>query len=365
MLSESNLIRQPLALLRGPALDPTRGINFMAPSIDRSLPKYTTATVARQIVEMHQTYFDANIVAFRRLSIRDLIQKLPNDLATSLKPIDAVIRNHQAFGEWVEKADDGMYGCMLFIMASWVTDAQGPIADRLNQLGRQIVVQIQTIFADESEIIRRAKHRAARRFQAVVAFFLRAHRALQPVRELLANPTSCRRMLAEWNHYVFTPRLVVEDMNLNGSLCVGLGLFNKFRYLFGIEEEHGQPSVQVPTADDLLKRWMSFLRRLPTYCPATSVRYISMVIKVIGLGAINQMKEKGMPSTDHWMALKSAIDHLMMFLIHADGLIKPIADCQFNARVLSSELTSLVGDDGPDSGLQNEIPTNTSTTVPM
>ena len=364
LVAEDNLVRQQLALLPGLAVDPTKGINFTAPSIDRFLPKHAIGKVAKQIVEMHQEYYDASIHAFRRLSVRDLTQSLPTELATSLGSIDQGIRNHQAFGEWIEKGDNGMYGCMLFIMASWVTNAQGPASDRLERFGRLIVIQIQTIFDDQGDVIRQAKHRAARRFQSTLSLFLRAHGALQPVRELLADPLCCRKMLDEWNHYVFTPRLVVEEINFTGPLCISVDLFKKFPYLLGVEEEDGGFSTQVPTADDLLKRWMSFLRSLSTLCPSASVRYISMVVKVVGLGAISQMKEKGMPSTDHWMSFKLAIDHLMVFLIHADGLIKPIANCQHDASDVPHVTMCPDEDDDPDSTLQDHAPDDPPTQAP-
>ncbi|KAL1879075.1 hypothetical protein VTK73DRAFT_7401 [Phialemonium thermophilum] len=313
---------------------------LVLPRIEPFLPEGTDPDTAKSLAALYRSHCTSLVECIRYCKEKTFFHLFTSFQGTLTMPVQKLFGN-PALAPWIEECDFVLYQRMMRIVSGLALQVvPKPVLDTLRNISERLVPHIQESFQGQPAHVIRAKEAPATIFAALLDRALRVNLTAHAAANMLSNPGNRDLMYMEWITMVYVrkvaecvPSRAMDDV-VNLLLTEIRGLLDPVSVPWDVEALtlHGdvalktgrQPAAESTgetTASNVLDRWVSFLRSLPSRFPYASHTDIVWCVQRIGTAVMRDLTIAQGKSFGSWWVTKCWIDEMIQFLAEQGGFM--------------------------------------------
>jgi len=314
---------------------------IILPRIEPFLPSGTDPDAAKSLAALYRSHCTSLVECIRFCKEKTFFHLFTSFQGTLTMPVQKLFTN-PAMSPWIEECDFILYQRMMRIVSSLTLQVvPKPVLDTLRSMSEKLVPHIRESFQGLPLHVIRAKEAPATIFAALLDRTLRVNLTAHAAANMLTNTANRDLMYLDWISMI-NVRKIAESVPSRGMDDVVNLLLHEIRDLLDPvnvpwEVEcltlHGemavrngrQPRVELheeATASNVLDRWVSFLRSLPSRFPYASHTDIVWCVQRLGTTVMRDITIGSGKSFGSWWVTKCWIDEMIQFLAEQGGFMK-------------------------------------------
>lgn len=332
---------QTLCLVRDidPPFDQSEALAL--PAIEAFLPDGTDADAAMSLTALYRSHCTSLVECIRYCKEKTFFHLFTSFQGTLTMPVQKLF-GHPALAAWIEQCDFVLYQRMMRIISSLTLQVvPKPVLDTLRSISGRLVPHIRESFQGQSCSIIQAKEAPATLFAALLDRALRVNLTAHAAANMLSNPANRDLMYTEWMTTIAVRKVAESVPNRAMDDLVNL-LLTEMRDLLDpvnvpwemecltLQGEftlrNGRPArperLEDCSASNVLDRWVSFLRSLPTHFPYASHTDIVWCVERVGTAVLRDLTIAQGKSFGSWWVTKCWIDEMVQFMAEQGGFMK-------------------------------------------
>ncbi|TQS31886.1 hypothetical protein Golomagni_07820, partial [Golovinomyces magnicellulatus] len=252
---------------------------------------------------------------------------------------------HAALAPWIEGCDLVLYQRMMRIISGLTLQVvPKPVLDTLRSISEKLVAHVRESFEGQPQHVIAAKEAPAAIFAALLDRALRVNLTAHAAANMLSNPANRDQMYLDWITMI-RARKVAECVPTRGMDDVVDLLHNEMRDLLDpvnvpweleVVTVYGDVATRNPkpidaqtssssTGENVLDRWVGFLRSLPGKFPYASHTEVVWCVERVGTSVMRDLTLSQGKSFGSWWVTKTWIDEMVCFLAEQGGFLKKIS----------------------------------------
>ncbi|EOO02983.1 putative rfx dna-binding domain-containing protein [Phaeoacremonium minimum UCRPA7] len=314
---------------------------IILPSIEPFLPSGTDPDAAKSLTALYRSHCTSLVECVRYCKEKTFFHLFTSFQGTLTMPVQKLFGN-PAIAAWIEECDFILYHRMMRIVSALTLQVvPKPVLDTLRNISERLVPHIRDSFQGQPHHVVRAKEAPATLFAGLIDRALRVNLTAHAAANMLSNPANRDEMYLDWITMVRTrkvaecvPDKAMDDV-VNLLLTELRGLLDPVDVPWEIEcltlygdmaLRNGRPQ-QSDTSGNLgtqnvLDRWVNFLRSLPTRFPYASPAEIVLFVQRLGTNVMRDITISQGKSFGSWWVTKCWVDEMISFLAEQGGFMK-------------------------------------------
>ncbi|KAA8630440.1 hypothetical protein SMACR_06634 [Sordaria macrospora] len=302
---------------------------LVLPRIEPFLPKNTDPDAAKSLAALYRSHCTSLVECIRYCKEKTFFHLYTSFQGTLTMPVQKLL--------------------VLQVVPKTVLDTLRNIADKL-------VPHIRDSFQGQPPHVLKAKEAPATLFAGLLDRVLRVNLTAHAAANMLSNPANRDLMYVEWIN-IINLRKVAESVPSRGMDDVVNLLLKEMRDLLdpvNIPWEiegltlHGEMAMrngrqpqagdaEESTASNVLDRWVSFLRHLPSHFPYASHTDIVWCVQRLGTAVMRDITLGQGKSFGSWWVTKCFIDEMILFLAEYGGFLKQKSTHEYTLLVTQQQ----------------------------
>lgn len=311
------------------------------PLIDGYLPQGTDADAAKSLSALYRSHCTSLVECIRYCREKTFFHLYTSFQGTLTMPVQKLF-GHAALAPWIEGCDLVLYQWMMKIISGLTLQVvPKPVLDTLRNISERLVPHIKESFQGQPQHVIAAKEGPAAIFAALIDRALRVNLTAHAAANMLSNPANRDQMYVDWITMIRT-RKVAECVPTRGMDDVVDVLVTEMRDLLdpvnvpwevevltiygdvasrSIKPVDNEASSST-SGQNVLDRWVSFLRALPKKFPYASHADIVWCIERVGTAVMRDLTLSQGKSFGSWWVTKTWVDEMTCFLAEQGGFFK-------------------------------------------
>lgn len=311
------------------------------PRIDSFLPAGTDPDAAKSLAALYRSHCTSLVECIRYCKEKTFFHLYTSFQGTLTMPVQKLFSN-PSVAAWIEECDFVLYQRMMRIISSLTLQVvPKPVLDTLRNISEQLIPHIRESFQGQPRHVVQAKEAPATIFAGLLDRALRVNLTAHAAANMLSNPANRDQMYTDWITMVRI-RKVAESVPTRGMDDVVNLLLHEMRdlldpvnvpwdiemfTLYGdIATRNGRSSHEgIPedaSAQNVLDRWVNFLRSLATRFPYASPEDIVWCVHRVGTDVMRDLTIAQGKSFGSWWVTKCWIDEMISFLAELGGFLQ-------------------------------------------
>lgn len=256
-------------------------------------------------------------------------------------PVQKLLGN-PALAPWIEECDFVLYQRMMRIVSGLTLQVvPKPVLDTLRNVSERLVPHIRDAFQGQPQHVLRAKEAPATIFAGLLDRALRVNLTAHAAANMLSNPANRDQMYVDWITMI-RARKIAECVPTRGMDDVVNVLLTEMRDLLDpvkvpwevecltiygdVASRSGRSldgeGASTSSGQNVLDRWVGFLRGLPTKFPYASHSDLVWCVERIGTAVMRDLTLAQGKSFGSWWVTKTWVDEMVCFLAEQGGFMK-------------------------------------------
>ncbi|KAK1504006.1 RFX DNA-binding domain-containing protein [Colletotrichum tamarilloi] len=311
------------------------------PRMEPFLPSGTDPDAAKSLSALYRSHCTSLVECVRYCKEKTFFHLYTSFQGTLTMPVQKLL-GHPSLAPWIEECDFILYQRMLRIISGLTLQVvPKPVLDTLRGISERLVPHIREAFQGQPHHVIRAKEAPATIFAALLDRALRVNLTAHAAANMLSNPANRDQMYLDWITMVRV-RKVAECVPTRGMDDLVNLLVTELRDLLSpmnvpwevecltvygdIALRNGrQPGVESagdPNGQNVLERWVGFLKSLPIRFPYASHTEIVYAVQRVGTAVMRDLTMAQGKSFGSWWVTKCWIDEMTCFLAEQGGFLQ-------------------------------------------
>lgn len=314
---------------------------IILPRIEPYLPKGTDPDAAKSLVALYRSYCTSLVECIRYCKEKTFFHLFTSFQGTLTMPVQKLFAN-PAIASWIEECDFILYQRMMRIVSGLTLQVvPKPVLDTLRNISERLVPHIRDSFQGQPQHVVRAKEGPGTIFAALLDRALRVNLTAHAAANMLSNPANRDLMYLEWISMI-NIRKISESIPSRGMDDVVNLLLNEMRDLLDpvnvpweIEclTVHGEIAMRngrqpregghdETDSSNVLDRWVSFLRSLPSRFPYASDTDLVWCVQRLSTTLMRDLTIGQGKSFGSWWVTKCWVDEMIQFMAEQGGFMQ-------------------------------------------
>ncbi|KAF4976606.1 hypothetical protein FZEAL_6753 [Fusarium zealandicum] len=311
------------------------------PHIESFLPQGTDPDAAKSLSALYRSHCTSLVECIRYCREKTFFHLYTSFQGTLTMPVQKLFGN-PALAPWIEESDFVLYHRMMRIVSGLTLQVvPKPVLDTLRNISERLVPHIRDSFQGQPQHVIRAKEAPATIFAGLLDRALRVNLTAHAAANMLSNPANRDQMYIDWITMI-RARKVAECVPTRGMDDVVTVLLTEMRDLLDpvkvpweVEcltiygdvasrsgrQLDGDGSASA-SGQNVLDRWVGFLRGLPAKFPYASHSDIVWCVERIGTAVMRDLTLAQGKSFGSWWVTKTWMDEMVCFLAEQGGFMK-------------------------------------------
>ncbi|CAM1508483.1 Fc.00g053310.m01.CDS01 [Cosmosporella sp. VM-42] len=311
------------------------------PPIESYLPPGTDPDAAKSLSALYRSHCTSLVECIRFCREKTFFHLYTSFQGTLTMPVQKLFAN-PALAIWIEECDFVLYQQMMRILSGLTLQVcPKPVLDTLRNISEKLVLHIRDSFQGQPQHVIQAKEAPAALFAGLLDRALRVNLTAHAAANMLSNPANRDQMYLDWITMI-RARKIAECVPTRGMDDVVNVLLTEMRDLLDpikipweVEcltiygdaaarsgrQLDGEGSSE-GTGQNVLDRWVAFLRGLPTRFPYASHADIVWCVERVGTAVMRDITLSQGKSFGTWWVTKTWLDEMVSFLASQGGFMK-------------------------------------------
>ena len=310
------------------------------PRIEPFLPHGTDPDAAKSLSALYRSHCTSLVECVRYCREKTFFHLYTSFQGTLTMPVQKLLGNPNV-APWIEECDFILYQRMMRIVSGLTLQVvPKPVLDMLRNISERLVPHIREAFQGQPQHVIRAKEAPATIFAALLDRALRVNLTAHAAANMLSNPANRDQMYLDWITMVRL-RKVAECVPTRGMDDLVTVLLSELRGLLDpvnvawetevltIYGDMAARSGRQPDAEssgdsngqNVLDRWVNFLRRLPSLFPYADHADIVWCVQRVGTAVMRDLTLAQGKSFGSWWVTKCWIDEMVCFMAEQGGFM--------------------------------------------
>ncbi|CAG9999895.1 unnamed protein product [Clonostachys byssicola] len=316
------------------------------PQISPYLPKGTDPDAAKSLSALYRSHCTSLVECIRFCKEKTFFHLYQSFQGTLTMPVQKLF-GHPDLAPWIEGCDLVLYQRLMKILSNITLQVlPKQILDTLRNISERLVSHVRLSFQGQPQHVIRAKEAPAVVFAALLDRALRVNLTAHAAANMLSNPANRDQMYLDWITMIRV-RKVAECVPTRGMDDVVQLIIGEMRNLLDptqipsdvealtiygevVARDGNRPSMANPNADgnsvegteNVLDKWVAFLRSLPDRFPYASHSEIVWCVERVGTAVMRDLTLAQGKSYGTWWVTKVWIDEMVCFLAEHGGFMK-------------------------------------------
>jgi regulatory factor X len=329
------------------------------PAIGPYLPKGTDPDAAKSLSALYRSHCTSLVECIRYCREKAFFHLYTSFQGTLTMPVQKLFGNPE-LAPWIEGCDLVSYQRMIKIISCLTLQVvPKPVLDTMRNISERLVAHIRESFQGQPHHVVRAKEAPATIFAGLLDRMLRVNLTAHAAANMLSNPANRDQMYVDWISMI-RPRKMAECVPTRGMDDTVNLLVNEMRDLLNpvnvpwdVEcltiygdvasrstRKSPDDSGSGNGAENVLDRWVGFLRSLPEKFPYASHADIVWCVERVGTAVMRDLTLAQGKSFGSWWVTKTWVDEMVCFLAEQGGFMKQTMTCRADENALSSQSTN-------------------------
>ncbi|KAJ4145742.1 hypothetical protein LMH87_004579 [Akanthomyces muscarius] len=329
------------------------------PAIEAFLPQGTDPDAAKSLSALYRSHCTSLVECIRYCREKTFFHLYTSFQGTLTMPVQKLF-SHEAIAPWIEGSDFVLYQRMMRIISGLTLQVvPKPVLDTLRNISERIVPHIRESFQGQPQHVIAAKEAPAALFAGLIDRALRVNLTAHAAANMLSNPANRDQMYVDWITMIRT-RKVAECVPTRGMDDVVDLLVTEMRDLLDpvsvpwevevltIYGDHASRNPRqeneggaASTGQNVLDRWVNFLRLLPSKFTYASHADIVWCVERVGTAVMRDLTLSQGKSFGSWWVTKTWVDEMVCFIAEQGGFMKqkssPVVNAAPNAEAAGKE----------------------------
>ncbi|KAF6827439.1 RFX DNA-binding domain-containing protein [Colletotrichum plurivorum] len=313
---------------------------LVLPRMEPFMPSGTDPDAAKSLSALYRSHCTSLVECVRYCKEKTFFHLYTSFQGTLTMPVQKLL-GHPSLAPWIEECDFILYQRMLRIISGLTLQVvPKPVLDTLRNISERLVPHIRDAFQGQPHHVIRAKEAPATIFAALLDRALRVNLTAHAAANMLSNPANRDQMYLDWITMVRV-RKVAECVPTRGMDDLVNLLVSELRDLLNpmnvpwevecltvygdIALRNGRQPGAEGTADangqNVLERWVGFLKSLPVRFPSASHTDIVYCVQRVGTAVMRDLTMAQGKSFGSWWVTKCWIDEMTCFLAEQGGFL--------------------------------------------
>ncbi|KAF6845394.1 RFX DNA-binding domain-containing protein [Colletotrichum musicola] len=313
---------------------------LVLPRMEPFMPSGTDPDAAKSLSALYRSHCTSLVECVRYCKEKTFFHLYTSFQGTLTMPVQKLL-GHPSLAPWIEECDFILYQRMLRIISGLTLQVvPKPVLDTLRNISERLVPHIRDAFQGQPHHVIRAKEAPATIFAALLDRALRVNLTAHAAANMLSNPANRDQMYLDWITMVRV-RKVAECVPTRGMDDLVNLLVSELRDLLNpmnvpwevecltvygdIALRNGRQPGAEGTADangqNVLERWVGFLKSLPVRFPYASHTDIVYCVQRVGTAVMRDLTMAQGKSFGSWWVTKCWIDEMTCFLAEQGGFL--------------------------------------------
>ncbi|TDZ32269.1 Transcriptional regulator RFX1 [Colletotrichum spinosum] len=314
---------------------------LVLPRMEPFLPNGTDPDAAKSLSALYRSHCTSLVECVRYCKEKTFFHLYTSFQGTLTMPVQKLL-GHPSLAPWIEECDFILYQRMLRIISGLTLQVvPKPVLDTLRNISERLVPHIRDAFQGQPYHVIRAKEAPATIFAALLDRALRVNLTAHAAANMLSNPANRDQMYLDWITMVRV-RKVAESVPTRGmddlvNLLVSelRDLLNPMNVPWEVEcltvygdialrngRQPGAEGIADANGQNVLERWVGFLKSLPTRFPYATHTDIVYCVQRVGTAVMRDLTMAQGKSFGSWWVTKCWIDEMTCFLAEQGGFLK-------------------------------------------
>ncbi|KAM3456451.1 hypothetical protein MY3296_001730 [Beauveria thailandica] len=318
------------------------------PTIEAFLPQGTDPDAAKSLSALYRSHCTSLVECIRYCREKTFFHLYTSFQGTLTMPVQRLF-GHEALAPWIEGCDYVLYQRMMRIISGLTLQVvPKPVLDTLRNISERIVPHIRESFQGQPQHVTAAKEAPAALFAGLIDRALRVNLTAHAAANMLSNPANRDQMYVDWITMI-RARKVAECVPTRGMDDVVDLLVNEMRDLLDpvnvpweveVLTIYGDAASRNPrqaneggaasTGQNVLDRWVNFLRLLPSRFAYASHADIVWCVERVGTAVMRDLTLSQGKSFGSWWVTKTWVDEMVCFIAEQGGFMKQRASPSVN-----------------------------------
>ncbi|KAM5342700.1 hypothetical protein ACJ41O_013666 [Fusarium nematophilum] len=311
------------------------------PPIELYLPQGTDPDAAKSLSALYRSHCTSLVECIRYCREKTFFHLYTSFQGTLTMPVQKLFGN-PALAPWIEESDFVLYHRMMRIVSGLTLQVvPKPVLDTLRNISERLVHHVRDSFQGQPQHVIRAKEAPATIFAGLLDRALRVNLTAHAAANMLSNPANRDQMYVDWITMI-RARKIAECVPTRGMDDVVNVLLTEMRDLLDpvkvpwevecltiygdVATRNGRQldgeGSSTASGQNVLDRWVSFLRGLPTKFPYASHADIVWCVERIGTAVMRDLTLAQGKSFGSWWVTKTWVDEMVCFLAEQGGFMK-------------------------------------------
>ncbi|ATY66496.1 cephalosporin C regulator 1 [Cordyceps militaris] len=310
------------------------------PVIEAFLPQGTDPDAAKSLSALYRSHCTSLVECIRYCREKTFFHLYTSFQGTLTMPVQKLF-SHEAIAPWIEGCDYVLYQRMMRIISGLTLQVvPKPVLDTLRNISERIVPHIRESFQGQPQHVISAKEAPAALFAGLIDRALRVNLTAHAAANMLSNPANRDQMYVDWITMI-RARKVAECVPTRGMDDVVDLLVHEMRDLLDpvnvpweveVLTIYGDAASRNPrqeneggaasTGQNVLDRWVNFLRVLPSKFPYASHADIVWCVERVGTAVMRDFTLSQGKSFGSWWVTKTWVDEMVCFIAEQGGFMK-------------------------------------------
>lgn len=329
------------------------------PRIDSFLPAGTDPDAAKSLVALYRSHCTSLVECIRYCKEKTFFHLYTSFQGTLTMPVQKLF-SHPNVAAWIEECDFVLYQRMMRIISSLTLQVvPKPVLDTLRNISERLIPHVRESFQGQPRHVVQAKEAPATIFAGLLDRALRVNLTAHAAANMLSNPANRDQMYLDWitmvrirkvaecvptrgmddvvNLLLTEIRELLDPMNVPWEIeC--LTLYGDIALQNGRSSHGGIPEDN--SAQNVLDRWVNFLRSLATRFPYASPEDIVWCVQRVGTDVMRDLTIAQGKSFGSWWVTKCWIDEMISFLAELGGFLQSKSSIPSRASVPQRSVTN-------------------------
>ncbi|XWW96601.1 hypothetical protein V2A60_004578 [Cordyceps javanica] len=310
------------------------------PTIETFLPQGTDPDAAKSLSALYRSHCTSLVECIRYCREKTFFHLYTSFQGTLTMPVQKLF-GHVALAPWIEGCDYVLYQRMMRIISGLTLQVvPKPVLDTLRNISERIVPHIRESFQGQPQHVIAAKEAPAALFAGLIDRALRVNLTAHAAANMLSNPANRDQMYVDWITMI-RARKVAECVPTRGMDDVVDLLVTEMRDLLDpvnvpweveVLTIYGDAASRNPrpenevgaasTGQNVLDRWVNFLRLLPSKFTYASHADIVWCVERVGTTVMRDLTLSQGKSFGSWWVTKTWVDEMVCFIAEQGGFMK-------------------------------------------
>jgi regulatory factor X, other len=311
------------------------------PRIEPYLPPGTDPDAAKSLTALYRAHCTSLVECIRFVKEKTFFHLFTAFQGTLTMPVQKLFGN-PSIAPWIEACDFLLYQRMMRILSALTLQVlPKPVLDTLGSISETLVSHIRDSFQGQPLHVIRAKEAPAAIFAALLDRLLRVNLTAHAAANMLSNPANRDQMYLDWITMVrirkvaecvptrgmddFVNLLLSELRDLLDPTSVPWDVESLTPYGEMALKKGRQPAAESVndnmSGQNVLDRWVNFLRSLPSRFPYASHADIVWCVERVGTAVMRDITIAGGKSFGAWWVTKCWVDEMARFLAEQGGFL--------------------------------------------